>query len=131
MGRDLTIYGGGKQTRSFQFVHDLVSGMVALMESNVTVPVNVGNPEEHTIADFATIIRDMIDPSIEIVNLGAVTDDPQRRRPDITRAKTLLNWTPRFEMRDGILETIHYFASRLTHYGSGPAGLLAELAEHV
>jgi len=85
----------------------------------------IGNPDEHTIMDFATIIRDMIDPTLPIVNLGSVTDDPQRRQPDITRAKTWLNWEPKFSLSEGLIETVHYFKSRLDHYGEGPAGLLA------
>ena len=76
--------------------------------------------------DFATMIRDMIDPNLQIINLGAVTDDPQRRRPDITRARTLLGWSPQFPMVDGLVETVHYFNGRLEHYGTGPSGLRAD-----
>jgi nucleoside-diphosphate-sugar epimerase len=68
----------------------------------------------------------MVNPALHIQSLGSVTDDPQRRRPDITRAGKLLGWAPRFAMRDGLVETAHYFHGRLSHYGSGPAGRIAD-----
>jgi UDP-glucuronate decarboxylase len=108
-GGPLTIYGDGKQTRSFQYVHDLVDGLILLMNGNFSQPVNLGNPEEHTIRDFAEIIREKIDNNIEIISLPATKDDPKRRRPDISRAAEVLGWAPRFTMRQGIEETIEYF----------------------
>ncbi|TPX45158.1 hypothetical protein SeLEV6574_g04036 [Synchytrium endobioticum] len=109
-GIPLTIYGDGSQTRSFQYVHDLVDGLIALMESNVSEPVNLGNPEEYTIKQFAEIIRDIVgEKNTKIINLPPTTDDPQRRRPDITRAKALLGWEPRFSVGQGIQETVEYF----------------------
>ena len=92
--KPITIYGSGKQTRSFQYVSDLVNGLVALMNSDYSQPVNIGNPEEHSISTFATIIRDMVGGNSKIVNLDPVQDDPQRRRPDISLAKKVLNWEP-------------------------------------
>lgn len=89
------MYGSGKQTRSFQYVSDLVDGMVALMASNYTQPVNLGNPVERTIQEFAEIIRDQVGGRSKIIELPAVEDDPQRRKPDISRAKKYLNWEPR------------------------------------
>ncbi|TPX34573.1 hypothetical protein SmJEL517_g02879 [Synchytrium microbalum] len=112
-GVPLTIYGDGAQTRSFQYVHDLIDGLIALMESDTTEPVNLGNPEEYTIKQFAEIIRDVVDNSTEIINMPATTDDPQRRRPDITRAQTKLGWEPKFSVAQGIEETVEYFRSIL------------------
>ncbi|KAJ3330061.1 UDP-glucuronic acid decarboxylase 1 [Blyttiomyces sp. JEL0837] len=108
-GEDLTVYGNGTQTRSFQYVHDLVDGLIQLMGSNYTEPVNLGNPEEYTIQQFAEMIRDIVNPDARIINLPATTDDPQRRRPDISRARAHLRWSPRFSVRQGIEETVDYF----------------------
>lgn len=91
----MQIYGSGKQTRSFQYVSDLVDGLIALMDSNYTAPVNLGNPIERTIEDFAVIIRDLVGGNSRIAQMSAVEDDPQRRRPDITRARKYLNWEPK------------------------------------
>ncbi|XP_077279998.1 UDP-xylose synthase [Temnothorax americanus] len=109
----ITIYGSGKQTRSFQYVSDLVDGLVALMASNYTLPVNIGNPVEHTIEKFARIIKDLVGATSEIVELAAVEDDPQRRRPDISRAKKYLNWEPKVPLAEGLKKTIVYFAKEL------------------
>lgn len=109
----MTIYGNGSQTRSFQYVSDLVDGLVALMNSNYTLPVNLGNPHEHTIAEFATIIHDIVGGTSGIVEKPAVEDDPQRRRPDISRAKQMINWEPRVELKDGLKRTIEYFRTEL------------------
>ncbi|XP_018353840.1 PREDICTED: UDP-glucuronic acid decarboxylase 1 [Trachymyrmex septentrionalis] len=109
----ITIYGSGKQTRSFQYVSDLVDGLVALMASNYTLPVNIGNPEEQTIEKFARIIKSLVGATSEIVELAAVEDDPQRRRPDISRAKKYLNWEPKVPLAEGLKKTIVYFAKEL------------------
>lgn len=109
----LTIYGNGKQTRSFQYVSDLVDGLVALMNSNYTQPVNLGNPQEHTIEEFAEIIRDLVGGKNKILQLPAVEDDPQRRKPDIARAKKVLNWEPRVGLKEGLKKTIEYFRVEL------------------
>ncbi|XP_070539337.1 UDP-glucuronic acid decarboxylase 1-like [Ptychodera flava] len=110
----ITIFGTGKQTRSFQYVSDLVDGLIALMNSNVSSPVNVGNPEEHTIIEFAEIIKNSVGDSRSIIkNVAAAEDDPQRRRPDIRKAKKLLGWQPKVPMADGINKTIEYFRLEL------------------
>ncbi|XP_012225540.1 UDP-glucuronic acid decarboxylase 1 [Linepithema humile] len=109
----ITIYGNGKQTRSFQYVSDLVDGLVALMASNYTLPVNIGNPVEHTIEEFARMIKDLVGATSEIIELAAVEDDPQRRRPNIRRAKEYLNWEPKVPLAEGLKKTIIYFAKEL------------------
>ncbi|KAJ3010876.1 UNVERIFIED_CONTAM: UDP-glucuronic acid decarboxylase 1 [Siphonaria sp. JEL0065] len=110
-GEQLTVYGHGAQTRSFQYVHDLVDGMIALMASDYSQPVNIGNPEEYTIAQFAESIRDLVNPSATIIDLPMPKDDPQRRKPDITRAKEVIGWEPRFSVMQGVEETVEYFKS--------------------
>ncbi|XP_050424933.1 UDP-glucuronic acid decarboxylase 1 isoform X1 [Adelges cooleyi] len=109
----ITVYGSGKQTRSFQFVSDLVDGLIALMESNYTQPVNLGNPTEHTINEFAKIIKDLVGGESQIISKSAVEDDPQRRKPDITRAMTYLNWKPKVGLKEGLKMTINYFKEEL------------------
>lgn len=109
----ITIYGSGKQTRSFQYVSDLVDGLVSLMNSSYTQPVNLGNPHEHTIEDFAKIIKTLVGGTSKIVYTDKVEDDPQRRKPDITRAKTELKWEPKVELQDGLKKTVEYFREEL------------------
>ncbi|XP_058059027.1 UDP-glucuronic acid decarboxylase 1 isoform X1 [Anopheles bellator] len=111
--QSITIYGSGKQTRSFQYVSDLVDGLVALMASNYTQPVNLGNPVERTIQDFAEIIHDLVGCKSQIIELPAVEDDPQRRKPDISRAKKIINWEPRVPLQEGLMKTIDYFRKEL------------------
>nr|CAD7195837.1 unnamed protein product [Timema douglasi] len=91
----ITIYGHGKQTRSFQYVSDLVDGLVGLMASNYSLPINIGNPIEHTIEEFAILIKKLVGGPSKIEQTSAVEDDPQRRKPDIKRAKTYLGWEPK------------------------------------
>ncbi|GLV41437.1 UDP-xylose synthase [Carabus blaptoides fortunei] len=110
---DITVYGSGEQTRSFQYVTDLVDGLVSLMASNYTQPVNIGNPVEHTINEFATIIKDLVGGQSKIQQVAAVEDDPQRRKPDITRAKTYLNWEPKVPLKIGLKKTIDFFKKEL------------------
>jgi len=111
--KPITIYGSGDQTRSFQYVSDLVSGLVALMDSEYTQPINIGNPEEKSINTFARLIRDMVGGDSEIVHMPAVEDDPQRRRPDISRAKAELNWEPLVPLEKGLAKTVEYFRKEL------------------
>uniref|UniRef100_A0A182W174 UDP-glucuronic acid decarboxylase 1 n=1 Tax=Anopheles minimus TaxID=112268 RepID=A0A182W174_9DIPT len=111
--QSITIYGSGRQTRSFQYVSDLVDGLVALMASNYTQPVNLGNPVERTIQDFAEIIRDLVGCKSKIIELPAVEDDPQRRKPDISRAKKYINWEPRVPLQEGLMKTVDYFRKEL------------------
>lgn len=108
-GEDITVYGDGNQTRSFQYVHDLVDGLIHLMNSEYTDPVNLGNPEEFKIQEFAETIRAAVNPACKIINLPATTDDPQRRKPDITVAKKEIGWEPRFSVDQGISDTVAYF----------------------
>lgn len=110
-GSPLEVYGDGKQTRSFQYVHDLVDGLISLMNSDYTRPVNLGNPEEYTIQEFAEVIRDFVNKGAVIKNVPATQDDPKQRRPDISVAKEKLGWEPRFPVRQGIAETVDYFKS--------------------
>lgn len=112
-GKPITIYGEGKQTRSFQFVSDLVNGLMKLMNSNVSVPVNLGNPDEYSIEDFATFIQTEVGSDTAIIHLPFSTDDPQRRKPDITRARELIGWEPVVPVREGIRQTIEYFRAEL------------------
>lgn len=114
---DLTIYGDGKSTRSFQFVVDLVDGLIALMNSDCTEPVNLGNPEEFTIKEFAELTIRMVREitgtcTSKIVFLNPLEDDPHKRRPDCTRAKKELNWEAVWRVEDGMRETIRYFANQ-------------------
>ncbi|XP_043238544.1 UDP-glucuronic acid decarboxylase 1-like isoform X2 [Amphibalanus amphitrite] len=115
--KTLTIYGSGEQTRSFQYVSDLVEGLVALMESGHTGPVNLGNPVEHTIEEFAHIIRQTVGGTSEVEYLDAVEDDPQKRKPDIRRAKELLNWEPKVPLSEGIPKTVEFFKNELSRKG--------------
>lgn len=111
--KSITIYGTGRQTRSFQYVSDLVDGLVRLMNSSYTQPINIGNPDEYTIEQFAKIIKDIVGGTSNIVYLNKVEDDPQRRKPDITRAKKYLNWTPKVPLLEGLKKTVEYFKREL------------------
>ncbi|KAK2181735.1 hypothetical protein NP493_383g01045 [Ridgeia piscesae] len=112
-GDPITLYGDGMQTRSFQYVSDLVSGLIALMNSNYSQPVNIGNPDEHTIKDFAVIINQLVGNNSKIEMRPAMQDDPKRRKPDISRAKKYLSWEPKVGMLDGINRTVEYFRNEL------------------
>lgn len=105
----ITIYGHGKQTRSFQYVSDLVDGLIALMTSNYTLPVNLGNPTEYTIEEFASMIKQLVGKQSIIRQVAAVEDDPQRRKPDISRAKKYLGWEPKVPLMVGLRKTVLYF----------------------
>jgi dTDP-glucose 4,6-dehydratase len=111
----LTIYGDGSQTRSFCYVDDLIDGIYQLLQSDEHYPVNIGNPAEISILEFAHVINELTGNPAGIVfkqdkRLG---DDPQRRQPDITRAKTILNWTPSTGLQEGLATTIVYFKARI------------------
>ena len=124
-GEDMTIYGDGKQTRSFQYVHDLIDGLIALMNSDETRPVNLGNGDEFTIGDFAHVVRDIVErvakedgepPRKEranIVHKELPTDDPQRRRPDTTRAKESFGWQPKWTVAMGVEEMVRYYKAKI------------------
>ncbi|KAK3094689.1 hypothetical protein FSP39_004954 [Pinctada imbricata] len=109
----ITVYGEGTQTRSFQYVSDLVEGLIKLMNSNYSQPVNLGNPDEHTILDFAKIINGLVGGKSKIVHKPAMTDDPRKRKPDIKVAKSQLRWQPKVSMMSGINKTIEYFRGEL------------------
>jgi dTDP-glucose 4,6-dehydratase len=113
-GEDLTVFGDGRQTRSLCYVSDLVDGIVRLMLSEVTDPVNVGNPDEMSIRDLARKILALTGSSSRIVEHPLPVDDPKVRQPDITRARTLLDWEPRVPLDEGLDRTLSYFRSRLS-----------------
>jgi UDP-glucuronate decarboxylase len=110
---DITIYGDGSQTRSFCYVDDLIEGLIKMMQTpdDFTGPVNLGNPNEFTIIDFAKKVINKIDTSSEIAYCGLPKDDPTQRRPDITLAKEKLNWEPKVMLDEGLNKTIEYYKS--------------------
>ena len=112
-GEPLTVYGDGQQTRSFQYVSDLVAGLVALMESEHTGPFNVGNPHEFTMLELAQHVKEVVNPAAQIVFRENTADDPSRRKPDITKAQTLLGWQPTVELREGLSLMVSDFRARL------------------
>jgi dTDP-glucose 4,6-dehydratase len=112
-GEPLTVYGDGSQTRSFCFVTDLVDGIYRLLNFDFHEPVNLGNPNEVSILDFAKEILELSSSKSAIVHKPLPQDDPRVRRPDITRARTLLDWEPRVARRDGLRTTLEYFRGRL------------------
>jgi dTDP-glucose 4,6-dehydratase len=108
-GQPLTIYGDGKQTRSFCYVDDLIDGIYRLMFSGEYFPVNIGNPQEITILEFAERIRKHFDPAPQIVFEPLPQDDPKRRCPDISKARRLLQWEPKVQLEEGLKRTLEYF----------------------
>jgi len=110
---DVTIYGSGAQTRSFCYISDLVSGILALTASNLNEPVNIGNPQEMSIAQMAELIIKMTGSKSKVVYKPLPTDDPQVRKPDITIAKTKLGWEPKVKLEDGLTSTIEYFRKKM------------------
>ena len=123
-GEDMTVYGDGKQTRSFQYIHDLIDGLIVLMNSDETRPVNIGTAEEFTILDFAKTVRDVVEKvqkedgvpnprKVNIVHKPIPIDDPQKRRPDTTRAKEVLDWQPRWPVAAGVEEMVRYYSAKI------------------
>ena len=108
-GEDLTIFGDGTQTRSFCYVDDLIEGIYRLLMSDYVYPVNIGNPNEISMNDFAEEIIKLTGTNQKIVNLPLPTDDPKQRRPDITKAKAILNWEPKIDRAEGLKITYDYF----------------------
>lgn len=108
-GKDLTVYGNGKQTRSFCFVPDLIRGILSLMDGDVQTPVNIGNPDERTILELAEIIINLTGSKSGITHEPLPPQDPQVRRPDITKAKNELSWEPRVPLQKGLQQSIEYF----------------------
>ncbi len=112
-GADVTIFGSGRQTRSFCYVTDLVDGIIRLMESNVNDPVNIGNPQEMTIEEIARMIIKLTGSKSQIVYRPLPEDDPKVRQPDITRARTLLGWEPKVGLEEGLTRTLDYFRTKV------------------
>lgn len=110
-GEPLTVYGDGSQTRSFQYVDDLVEGVYRLLNSDFHEPVNIGNPHEMSILDFARVVNELTDNPAGVVfkSQERIKGDPQTRKPDITRAKQILNWEPRIDIYEGLQKTVQYF----------------------
>ncbi len=111
LGRPITIYGEGQQTRSFCFVDDLVEGFVRLMNSpeDITGPINLGNPGEFTIRELAELVIELTGSKSTLEHLPLPPDDPKQRRPDITRARNTLGWEPKIALREGLQRSIPYF----------------------
>ena len=115
--KNMTIYGQGEQTRSFQYVSDLVDGLHALMNGNYDLPVNLGNPDEYSVKNFAEYIKKLTSSASEIVFLPKNQDDPSQRKPDISTAKRELNWSPKVTVEQGLGSTIKYFQTVLDAAG--------------
>ncbi len=114
-GEPLTVYGDGSQTRSFSYVADTIDGIYRLMMSDYHEPVNIGNPQETSILEFAKVINEITGNEAGLIKKFAkrLGNDPQRRQPDITRAKTVLDWEPQYSLREGLQQTIPYFKRKL------------------
>jgi dTDP-glucose 4,6-dehydratase len=112
-GEPLTVFGDGSQTRSFCYVSDMVEGLVRLANSEERLPVNLGNPVELTILEFAERIRRLMGVNAQIVHKELPSDDPKRRQPDIGKAKRVLRWEPKVGLEEGLRETVEYFKTRL------------------
>ena len=114
-GEDLTLYGDGSQTRSFCYVDDLVEIILKVMESDddFTGPVNTGNPDEFTIKELAELVREKINPNLNVIYKELPSDDPTQRRPDITLAKEKFGWVPKIKLSEGLDKTIEYFAKKI------------------
>ena len=112
--QDVTVFGDGTQTRSFCYVTDLVRGILSLMDAKTNEPVNIGNPHEVTIEEIARTIIRLIGSTSKIIYRPLPVDDPRQRRPDITRARTLLGWEPTVGLEEGLKKSIEYFKTRVT-----------------
>jgi dTDP-glucose 4,6-dehydratase len=112
-GKPMTVFGKGNQTRSFCYCSDLIEGIYRLMMSNYNLPVNIGNPREMTMIQFAEAVRAATGSKSRIVHKTLPQDDPKMRQPDITLARRLLGWEPKVTLEEGLKETIEYFAPRL------------------
>jgi dTDP-glucose 4,6-dehydratase len=110
---DVTIFGDGSQTRSFQFISDLVAGILKLMAAQTNDPVNIGNPHEVSIREIAEVIVRLVNSKSKLVVRPLPVDDPKQRQPDITRARTLLGWEPKVELEDGLQKTVGYFRQKV------------------
>jgi dTDP-glucose 4,6-dehydratase len=113
-GEDITVYGNGTQTRSFCYVDDLIEGIKKLLDSDEAEPINLGNPEEITILEFAKEIIDLTGSRSRIIFCSLPQNDPKVRQPDITKAKTILKWEPKVSRREGLRRTLQYFKKKLS-----------------
>jgi UDP-glucuronate decarboxylase len=109
------VYGDGSQTRSFCYVSDLVEGLIRLMNGEHTGPINLGNPDEYTILELAQKIQHMVNPDADIKFEALPQDDPKQRQPDITRAKTWLDWEPSIPLQEGLKLTVEDFRERINN----------------
>ena len=108
---DITLYGNGDQSRSFCYIEDLINGLIKLMNSSYNYPMNIGNPYEITVAELADIIIRLTNSKSSVVYKPLPSDDPTNRRPDITKARDILQWEPTYDLENGLMKTIEYFAS--------------------
>jgi dTDP-glucose 4,6-dehydratase len=116
-GQPITVYGDGKQTRSFCYVSDLIEGIYRLMNSDEHEPTNIGNPQEITLLEFAERVRALVGANVPIVFKPLPQDDPKRRCPDISKAKRLLNWEPKVNLEQGLQLTYEFFRKQLAQSG--------------
>lgn len=123
-GQNITIYGDGRQTRSFCYVDDLIEGMLRMMNTppDVTGPINIGNPTEFTIGELAETVIELTSSSSKIIFKPLPSDDPKQRKPNLTKAESILGWKPETKLRDGLVKTISYFDTLLS---SGPVAAFA------
>jgi UDP-glucuronate decarboxylase len=130
LGRDITVYGEGLQTRAFCYVDDLIDGLIKLMatDESVTGPINIGNPGEFSIIQLATRVVDMTGSGSRIVHRPLPQNDPRQRRPDISRAQEVLSWQPCTPLKEGLIRTIAYFEKLLSD-NSVRDSLVAELSK--
>jgi UDP-glucuronate decarboxylase len=122
LGRDITVFGDGLQTRSFCYVDDLVDGLIRLMDTSdkITGPINIGNPKEFTILELATMVINLTGSQSRIIHRARPQDDPQQRRPDISKANDVLAWAPQTGLSDGLVNTIAYFEQLLSDQAIRP-----------
>jgi UDP-glucuronate decarboxylase len=116
LGRDITVFGDGLQTRSFCYVDDLIDGLMRLMNTpnEVIGPINLGNPKEFTILELASLVVELTGSRSRIVHRPRPQDDPRQRRPDISKANDLLGWSPKMKLKEGLSRTIRYFENLLS-----------------
>jgi len=115
-GEPITIYGDGKQIRSFCYVSDLIEGLFLLMNADCSGPVNLGNPDEHTILDIAELVKILTGSSSLFSFSPLPTDDPRRRKPDISKAKALLGWEPKVDLELGVEHTIEWYRGDMAQF---------------
>jgi UDP-glucuronate decarboxylase len=115
LGKPITMYGDGSQTRSFCYVDDLISGLISLLmkEKNVSGPINIGNPGEFTILELAQLVIELTNSNSSIEFRTLPSDDPKQRKPDISKAKSILQWEPTVQLREGLIKAIPYFEARI------------------